>query len=207
MTDCPNAEMRDRLPDLLHEQLDESARAAVVMHVEGCSDCRMELALLQEAHVALVAGIRSIDVTMITRIVVERFKASATVAPRRPRWLDWRIAASLAVIATGAASFAAVRGARHGRVESRVLAVAPASPAGILVGASTQAIPTHVLDRGVTVVSARNAELSAAGGVSDLDETELRALLRELNQIDAIPATEPEPVTVRVALPGVGSSE
>ena len=34
MTDCPNAEMRDRLPDLLHERLETSVRAAVMAHVE-----------------------------------------------------------------------------------------------------------------------------------------------------------------------------
>ena len=38
MTDCPNAEMRDRLPDLLHERLETSVRAAVMAHVDQCDD-------------------------------------------------------------------------------------------------------------------------------------------------------------------------
>jgi hypothetical protein len=61
MTDCVNAEMRDRLPDLLHERLDVSVRAVVVSHIEGCVDFRAELAILREARVALWSGIRSID--------------------------------------------------------------------------------------------------------------------------------------------------
>ena len=36
MNDCPNAEIRDRLPDLLHDRLDPSARAAVTAHVATC---------------------------------------------------------------------------------------------------------------------------------------------------------------------------
>ena len=53
MTDCSSAEMRDRLPDLLHERLDPSARAAVMAHVADCQDCDLELALLREARVAI----------------------------------------------------------------------------------------------------------------------------------------------------------
>ena len=42
MNDCPNAEMRDLLPDLLHERLDASPRAVVSAHVGACEDCRAE---------------------------------------------------------------------------------------------------------------------------------------------------------------------
>jgi hypothetical protein len=54
---------------------------------------------------------------------------------------------------------------------------------------------------------AAGAELSAAAPVSDLSESELRALLRDLDQIDAVPSPEPEQVNVRVSLPQSGSSE
>jgi hypothetical protein len=48
------------------------------------------------------------------------------------------------------------------------------------------------------------AELSAAGGVSDLSDRDLRALLDDLQSIDAEPSTDPEPVSVRITLPGRG---
>src|SRR2546429_521739 len=103
MSDCPNAEMRDRLPDLLHEQLDARARAAVMAHVEDCVDCHVELALLREARVALSpSGVVSIDVASIARVVVERTRTPVSGSPRRRvRWTDWRIAASIAVLAVG----------------------------------------------------------------------------------------------------------
>jgi len=71
MTDCPNVEMRDRLPDLLHERLDPSTRAAVLAHVADCQDCDAELTLLREALTVLSSGARLIDVTAVARAVVE----------------------------------------------------------------------------------------------------------------------------------------
>jgi len=42
VNDCVNAEIRDQLPDLVHERLDASALAIVMAHVDGCIDCRDE---------------------------------------------------------------------------------------------------------------------------------------------------------------------
>lgn len=36
MTDCPRADMRDLLPDLMHGALDAAARAEVERHVMTC---------------------------------------------------------------------------------------------------------------------------------------------------------------------------
>ena len=47
MNDCSNADIRDQLPDLLHDRLSVTARAAVVAHVDSCVDCRDELELLR----------------------------------------------------------------------------------------------------------------------------------------------------------------
>src|SRR5690349_4377820 len=99
MIDCPNAEMRDRLPDLLHEQLDASARAAVLAHVAACPDCRVELALLRDARVVLSSNAGLVDVVSIARMVIEQTPA---VAPsRQRRWVDWRLAASIVALAIG----------------------------------------------------------------------------------------------------------
>jgi hypothetical protein len=40
------------------------------------------------------------------------------------------------------------------------------------------------------------------GGVGDLSESDLRDLLADIEGLDAVPETEPEPVAVRVSLPG-----
>jgi hypothetical protein len=205
MTDCPNAEMRDRLPDLLHERLDMSVRAVVMAHVDQCADCRGELVLLREAHSAFVSSYRPVDVAAITRVVIERTRTPARL-PSRSRWMDWRVAASIALLLVGAGSLRHFVRPREEATRSVAIVdtphVAPNVTASVPVAAESvhPAVP-------VPVVTAASAELSAAAPVSDLSETDLRALLNELDQMDAVPPTEPEPEPVRVSLPGSGSSE
>lgn len=209
MTDCPNAEMRDRLPDLLHERLDRATRTVVVAHVESCADCRAELALIREAHVALVAGVRPVDVTAVSRVVVERTRAPQASPSRRPArrsaWgslLDWRVAASIAVLLVGGGSVLLIRG---GHVDHQPEAILRAPTTEVShVGLSTK-VPERIRQESTTATTSARPELSAGGEVSDLSETDLRALLHDLNGMDAVPATEPEPVVVRVSLPGGGS--
>jgi hypothetical protein len=201
--------MRDRLPDLLHERLDASARAVVMAHVEQCDDCRVELVLLREARVALSSDVRAVDVTSITRLVIARTALPAAVeTPRRARspWMDWRVAAAIAVLAVGGASFAVIR-ARQQPVAAPVPTAVSASvptPAAQQVASDTERRGSHAAP---TSAAPANAELSAAGGVGDLSDRDLRVLLDDLESIDAMPSTEPEPVTVRVAIPGSGSIE
>ena len=212
MTDCPNAAIRDRLPDLLHERLDASARAVVMAHVDGCADCRAELVLLREAHVVLSSGVRTVDAASIARVVVARTAASQVRAiPRRIR-VDWRLAAAVVFVAIGGASFAALRSVRQRGVAAppveSAIAVAPMIADTPRVGATAKnALQRPGADRTAEpVVVAQSAELSAAGGVSDLTDNDLKALLSDLEKLDAVPPIEPEPVTVRV-VPGRGSSE
>lgn len=212
MTDCPNAEMRDRLPDLLHERLDKAARAVVEAHVENCADCRAELTLLREALVALTSHVRSVDVTTIAGMVVQRTRMAA-VAPSRSRqrasWrtplLNWRVAASVAVLVVGGGSLWLARGMRA--TDPTPGAVSVPSVAAPYVGATASAAAPPIAHQTSMAASSPRAELSAGGEVSDLSETDLRTLLRDLDGMDAVPSAEPEPVVVRVSLPGSGGSE
>ena len=202
MTDCPNAEMRDRLPDLLHERLEESVRVLVPAHVGDCADCHAELALLREMRGSLSSGIVAIDTAAVARAVVSRTILTPR-AGRHSRWADWRIAAAIAVFAVGSASlatFLTMRSLGH-RVTTAVPPVATAQSA-------------HVADSSAHVAQHRSpnseeagAELAAAADVSDLSDSDLRTLLGDLDSIQAVPPTEPEPVTVRVSLPDPGGSE
>ena len=205
MTDCPNAEMRDRLPDLLHERLEASVRAAVTAHVDACADCRAEMALLREARTVLSPDVRTVDVVAISRVVVEKTRMPVNSGPRRSRWMDWRIAASVALLVVGAGS---VELLWRSRVEAPRISVV-ATPAVVPNAAPPEPVETGPIRGSEPVGAARavSAELSAAAPVSDLSESDLRALVKELDQIDAVPSTEPEPVNVRVSLPGDGSSE
>jgi hypothetical protein len=55
MRDCSNGEVRDRLPELMHDRLHGEAFAVVRAHVDGCADCQAELELLQQIRGAAVA--------------------------------------------------------------------------------------------------------------------------------------------------------
>jgi hypothetical protein len=206
MTDCPNAEMRDRLPDLLHEQLEMSVRAALMAHVDQCEDCRAEVALLREARIVLSPDMLAVDVVAISRVVIETTRTPVNARAHRSPWMDWRIAASLALLLVGAGSVRMLLGSREAPPPVAVVADT-SSVAPNAARAETGAVEPIRPAEPSPVATEASAELSAAAPVSDLSESELRALLQELDAIDAVPSAEPEQVNVRVSLPGNGSSE
>ncbi|MDQ3997535.1 MAG: zf-HC2 domain-containing protein, partial [Gemmatimonadota bacterium] len=56
MIDCPNGDIRDQLPDFVHDQLSPRARGVVSAHVAGCAACAAELSLLRELRGTLRAA-------------------------------------------------------------------------------------------------------------------------------------------------------
>jgi anti-sigma factor RsiW len=208
MTDCPNVEMRDRLPDLLHEQLDASARAAVMAHVSGCADCRAELALLRQMRVSLSLGIVAVDTAAIAQLIVAGTMSGGR-NDIRARSRGWRLAAAAVFVAAGGAT-ALMWHARDAvpndsRLGSPVMTAAAPSTDTAGTSAARVAVkaprPAPKLEASAPRPS---AELAAAGDVSELSESDLRTLLGDLDTLEAVPSTEPEPVTVRVNLPERG---
>jgi anti-sigma factor RsiW len=123
MTDCPNGDIRDLLPDLLHGRLSAAERAEVDAHLRGCADCRDELELLRGMRSAL----RSAPAVSVERIVAEIPPYRAPVQ-RRPAlsWGGWRIAAAVTLLAAGGTSVVV---ARNGDRKPATVAVAPAPAA------------------------------------------------------------------------------
>jgi anti-sigma factor RsiW len=182
MRDCPNATMRDRLPDLLHDRLSTAERAEVRAHVAACPDCRAELALLERIRESAV--VRRVDATRIV---------AALPAYRSPAWPhrairspQLRVAAAIVALAGAAAVF-------MGRMavdptSSDPVAQAPvAAPATVV---STPAPDTPV---------ARTTELAVGELLQDLSDAELQALLDELETFEAVTPAETE-----VVLPALG---
>src|ERR1700741_3115959 len=99
--DCTNAEMRDLLPDLLHERLESSARAAVLAHVDACNDCRDELRLLREIEGVLTTRTPRIDLESIAKRLPPPPVKRIPMAPRGRVWLDWRVAAAITLLVAG----------------------------------------------------------------------------------------------------------
>lgn len=129
MTDCSNAEIRDLLPDYVHDQLSVTDLARVEQHLVSCADCAEELALLQTV-LAIRPEVRAPNVADIiaslpkpgqfttrtladnAHVVVDGVRdiASAkSVARKRSTFGNWRAVAAVAVMTVGALSITIVR--------------------------------------------------------------------------------------------------
>lgn len=161
MNDCPNAGIRDQLCDVVHGTLPDADRQRVEDHLATCADCAAEIALLRRARVALARRSPVVETAAIV---------AALPRPRSrrvPSVATWRIAASIAVIAVGAASLSLVR----------------SDWSGIDAGPGSEA------------ASGSDAQtLSFAGRLSNLDDADLEQLLSEIDGFDGVTAVEPTAV-------------
>ena len=129
MTDCPNTEMRDALPDYLHGALDDVASVRVRAHLGVCADCTAELRLL---HAVLeTAPASPVDVARIVaaipayRAPTSRWGWSGTVA--------LRLAAAVLIAAAGVSTVTMAR-RRDGGSAQRPRSPAASSSGLALVG-------------------------------------------------------------------------
>ena len=157
MNDCPNADIRDLLCDHVHGTLAEADRRRVDEHVADCVDCTSELELLGRARAALRRTTPSVD----------RARIASAIAPRatRPafRFANWRVAATIVVMAVGAASLSLAsreRGMNDGMTADQ------------------------------TAVTEAHA-LSFSGRLSTLDDADLEQLLAEIDGFDGGTPAEP----------------
>jgi len=211
MNDCRNAEIRDQLPDLLHDRLTDGDRAVVLAHVDGCAECRDELELLRGVHRALVAGTPRVNTL---RILSALPKPGAIVPqpmlqsrPTRSRWADWRIAAAITVIAVGGGSFAVLSRSHTSTPVppmARVEAPTPTVDTQVAVGPATPPASDRVAQTVTDVhevdlpVDDDTPETGVEGRLNSLSEQQLKALLNDIGQMKAIPVTEPDPITIKV---------
>lgn len=187
MTDCPNGEVRDLLPDLLHDRLAPAVRREVEAHVRDCADCQAELALLRVMRTSLRRA-PAVDVAAIAA-AIPPYRAAA-----RRTWGGWRVAASIAILAAGGTSVAVLqRGAITVPDTSSVSVVAgtnAAPRAPVSVATKDSAVQT------ATASSAPRELAVASSSIGDLDDAELSALLKDLATVDVLPPVDVEPATV-----------
>jgi hypothetical protein len=207
MNDCMNAEVRDALPDLMHGRLSDLNTATMKSHVETCPDCREELRLLEEIRATAPLAPR-IDVARIVAALsspmpsaAEQLIAQAPARPRRLSSMVWKTAAAAALLVTGSLTFAT---ARRQATVSRVAATsvaAPVAPAPVATAAPTEGATPAASNAVVasSQTSARkSAGLSLTGGVQDLSDDQLESLVNGLDNVEALPSGEPEPMTISV---------
>ena len=209
MNDCPNGDVRDLLPDLLHDRLAPSVRAMVEAHVRDCADCQAELALLRDLRSTL-RRTPSLDLTAISAGV------PAYRSPARRSWVGWRTAAAITFIAAGGSSLVVWQrdlSPQSDSASGAFVAAAPAddslmasAPVAPSVAANTPHSPPPRVSVPVTAsvaapvlpapavqqpVQAEARELAMAGGsLTDLSDRELASFLREIEAFDAVPTTD-----------------
>ena len=185
-TDCLNEEMRDRLPALVHGTLPSADEARVRSHVAGCAACGAEVTLIETARTVLAASGPRIDTAAIVAAVTSpsltliRGGAGAGAGAgggARPRgnWVPRQyLAAAASLLVVGSLAIPSVRGA--------------------LLGDRETAAPDPVVATGV----ADGAGLALAGGLADLSDDDLTALLAALEAVE--PTVASEPGTLRTPL-------
>jgi anti-sigma factor RsiW len=213
-TDCPNATMRDRLPDLLHDGLSASARAETERHLAECPSCAEELALLRAARRALAIA-PSVDVARIAAAIGRppavpvaigsdpRVVSIGTApslgrvaAPRAPRRLPtaWRVAAGIALVAAGALGSGLALGTKQQPGEVHSPAADPTLAVALAVGAAPVAGTTPGGPAEGPAREGGRSELRMGGGLHDLSDQDLSTLLGAIRGVQTLPETEPEPV-------------
>ncbi len=196
MNDCPDGEMRDLLPGYVHGTLSGAQRAAVAAHLENCEDCRAEVALITSASRAF--AVADVDVA---RIVKALPAAPRRVVRRTFAGHAQRIAAAIAIVAIGAFTVVALRGRFQGSTHEVAKTTQPAAAGTELASApnaqpAPAAVdsPVNTLPPAASAATAalRHPSMSFGGGISDLSDEQLDALMAELDGLDALPSAEPE---------------
>ena len=173
MSDCANVEIRELLPEYLHNRLGAPQLALVEAHLSDCEDCSAELATLRAVRQAY-ASVRSVDTAGIVRALPK--PPGRVQRPVMKRFATWqRIAAAISFISLGGISLAVSRSFFSGEgavVSSDTPVVAAVSPTG------RDATPA----------------ISFGGGVSDIATEDLEKLLGALETLEAVPPAEPDGV-------------
>lgn len=174
MSDCSDVEVRDVLPDLVHGTLDASVREHVEGHLAECPECAEEVALLRSA----LGVMRGTPIGLLdTATIVRALPRPRPAALGRRSSLRLQLAAAVTVISLGGLSLAVAR--------DRLGSAAP-----VVAFDSARASGTG----GAANNAGSGASLSTGGAIAELEDNELRALLAELDALEAAPVGEPESI-------------
>jgi len=191
--------MRDRLPDLLNDRLSANERADVVAHVAACADCREELELLRAIRTMLSAPTLRVDVARVVS-ALPKPQSQATTRPARRTWADWRIAAAVTILAVGGSSVALINRGPH-VAPVRIDAASPIADS--TAGTTSQQTVSSKTLSDTNQDSEPSSGLGMSGRLDDLDDAQVEALINEIENMKAVPITEPEPVSMKVGLRNV----
>ena len=202
MTECFNTEIREQLPEFAAGTLSAVDAALVEQHVGTCSACAEELEILRAVRDARIP----VPFINVSRIVSALPPAPIPVRDELPwyRRASIQMAAAFLLVAGG---LFAVREAGD-RVEMRTAAKVAAVPAGQVAAedksvgvegtAGLAAPPSVAPARRALADTPARSDIALVAGLDEMTTQELTSLLREVEDIAAVPVAEPEvfsPVT------------
>ena len=194
MNKCIDNEIQEMLPDMLHGALESDTSARVEAHLASCESCREELDVLRAVKTAAIFA-PSIDVDRVVRQIPPYTPIVPVVErPARTRVVSWLVAASLALAIAGGGSALVIRqwgGASTTSVASNnpnAQSQATQTPAAVI----REPVALDVTHAPVEPSPARG--LALAADVDALSDGNLVQLMNDMNQFDALPGAEPEPV-------------
>ena len=187
MNKCTNSEIQDILPDLEHGKLSLHARQTVEEHLAGCESCREDLRVIRTVKTAAVFA-PSIDVDRVVRqIPPYGIPVPAKEAPARGRVAQWLVAATVGVLLIGGGTL--LKNRQQSESPNRLVV----NPTDSQTMIAESAPPTPDI-RSVLGEPAHTPALSVVADVRELSDGNLQQLMSELENFDALPNSEPEPV-------------
>jgi len=128
--------------------------------------------------------------------------------------MDWRIAAGIAVLVAGGGSIAVLNRDTPRVLPGDSVAVAQPTPREnpnpaaqpVLIADSQRANSGAQVAVSPATDDAARGGLAMTGRLGDLSEAQLEALLKEIDQLEAVPVTEPGPVVLPVSTTRPASS-
>lgn len=182
MNECMNSEIQDLLPDLEHGKLAAAVRQRVEAHLAGCESCREDLRVIRTVKSAAVFA-PSIDAESVVRqIPPYRMPVPAKQMPARNRMVEWLVAATVAVFLVGGGALLSNRQPARNVAEIDTTGAHLPVPGVVLPATPTAPVATHT------------PALSPAADTRELSDGNLQQLMDEMQNFDALPNSEPEPV-------------
>ena len=180
MRDCSNVEFREMLPEQAAGSLQGESARRMSAHLDECVDCIEELAVLRSARAVLLRA-PAVDVSRIATGVARATRARAAAPVREARrWVGLRAAAALLVVAGGATTVALWNGGADAdrRTSAAVVQSEPTASEGLALG----------------------------GGIADLSDEEIEALMSDIDELDADHVLEPETTLPSLAIGELGGA-
>ena len=194
MNECIDTGVKEMLPDLLHGNLGDADRARVELHLAACDPCRQELEVLRMVKSAAVFE-PAIDVVRIARQIPPYGGVPTRVeAPTRSRMVSWLVAASVAIVVVGGGSVLLSRQNAEPVQNATAVVRAPEQQAPPVVSSPNTVSPDLGPATSGHTPSGQPHMYALAAGVDSLSDSDLRQLMTDMDQFDALPAAEPDPV-------------